>query len=71
MVWDVISNHLSGTPFIDSLSEDEKRAVWALDDLCERVLEENGVVARAQADWNELVEAAKVHVRTIPVDCLD
>jgi hypothetical protein len=71
VVWDVLSNKLSGTPFMESLSEDETRAVWALEDLCERSLLENGISGRPAAEWNALVDAAKEYVRSIPVDYLD
>jgi hypothetical protein len=56
---------------MEGLSEDEKRAVWALEDLCERGLLENGVSSRPQPEWDALVAAAMEHVRSIPVDCLD
>lgn len=68
--WDIFSNKLSGTDFLNSLSEDEKRALWALEDLFERVLLENGVSSRPAPEWDRLVQAAKLHVRTIPVDYL-
>ena len=70
-VWDILANKLSGTSFIDSLSEDEKRAIWALEDLCERGLVENGISSGPKSEWDGLVDAAKEHVRSIPVDCLD
>jgi hypothetical protein len=70
-VWDILANKLSGTPFMTSLSEDEKRAVWALEDLCERSLLESGISGRPVPDWNALVVAAKEYVRSIPVDCLE
>lgn len=70
-VWDILANKLSGTPFMESLTEDEKRAVWALEDICERGLVENGIPPLPQPEWNALVDAAKEHVRSIPVDCLD
>jgi hypothetical protein len=71
VVWDILANKLSGTSFMDSLSEDEKRAVWALEDLCERALLEKGVSSRPAPEWDALVDAAKKHVRDIPIDFLD
>jgi hypothetical protein len=68
--WDIFSNKLSGTDFLNSLSEDEKRAIWALEDLFERTLLENGVSGRPAPEWDRLVQAAKLHVRTLPVDFL-
>lgn len=70
-VWEILANKLSGTPFLDSLSEDEKRAVWALQDLCEQGLVENGISGRPESEWNTLVDEAKEHVRSIPVEFLD
>lgn len=69
--WDIVSNKLSGTDFLNSLSEDEKRAIWALEDLFESTLLENGISSRPKPEWDRLVQAAKVHVRTIPVDFLE
>lgn len=71
VVWDILAKKLSGTPFMASLSEDEKRAVWALEDLCERSLLENGISTCPELEWNALVGAAKEYVRSIPVDYLD
>lgn len=68
--WDIFSNKLSGSDLLDSLSEEEKTAIWALEDLFERTLLENGVSSRPEPEWNRLVQAAKHHVRTIPVDYL-
>jgi hypothetical protein len=58
-------------PVIETLTEDEKRAIWALEDLCERSLVENGISPRPESEWNALVDAAKEHVRSIPVDYLE
>jgi len=69
--WDILANKLSGTPFMESLTEYEKRAVWALQDLCERSLAENDVSPLPEPEWNALVAAAKEYVRSIPVECLD
>ena len=68
--WDIFSNKLSGTDFLNSLSEEEKRAIWALEDLFERTLLENGVSGRPEPEWDRLVQAAKAYVRAIPVDYL-
>jgi hypothetical protein len=56
---------------MESLTEDEKRAVWALEDLCERSLLESGISSRPEPEWNALVDAAKEHVQSIPVHYLD
>jgi hypothetical protein len=69
--WDILANKLSGTPFLEALDESEKRAVWALQDLCEHVLVENGISSLPAPEWEKLVQEAKEHVRSIPVECLD
>ena len=69
-VWDIFSNRLSGTDFLNSLSEGEKGAIWALEDLFERTLLENGVSGRPASEWDRLVQAAKLNTRTLPVDYL-
>ncbi|WP_428001310.1 hypothetical protein [Acidovorax sp.] len=71
VVWDVLANKLSGSPYMDNLSEEERRAIWALQDLCERELVDNGLSAHPEAVWNELVRAATEHVKNIPVEFLD
>ena len=71
VVWDVLSNKLAGTPFIERLTEEEKRAIWGLEDLCERSLLEQGVTSRPESEWESLLQAARTHVKTIPVDFLD
>ncbi len=69
--WDIFSNKLAGTDFLNSLNEDEQRAIWALEDLFESTLLENGVSSRPATEWERLVQAAKLHVRTIHVDVLN
>jgi hypothetical protein len=70
VVWDVLANKIGGTRFLDALGNDEKRAIWALEDMCERSLVENGFTARPAPEWNSLVRAAREHVRSIPVEFL-
>ena len=70
-IWHVLSSKVSGTPFLEGLSAEEKRTLWALEDLCERGLVENGVNSRPEGEWNKLVETAMEHVKSIPVEFLD
>ena len=70
-VWEILANKLSGTPPFDALDQDEKRALWALQDLCEQALVEHGVSSFPDSEWNRLVQEAKAHVRTIPVEFLE
>ncbi len=71
IVWDVLSNKLSQTPYKDEFSEEEKMAIWALEDLCENELVRNGFGARPEDEWNTLMNQAAEFVKTIPVEFLD
>ncbi len=68
LVWDVLANKLAGSPVLDTYGPEEQRAIWVLQDLCELALEENGVIPRPEADWNRLIQAAREHVKHIPVE---
>ena len=46
VVWDVLANKVTETGFVDALTDEEKRAIWALQDLCERSLIDAGITAR-------------------------
>ena len=71
IVWDVLSNRLSDTNYKDKFTDEEIRAIWALEDLCERELVKNGFDSRPQKDWDHLIEQATEFVKTIPVEHLD
>jgi hypothetical protein len=71
VIWDVLANKLSGSPFMDELSPEERRAMWSLQDLCEKALGEAGVAPRPEPEWNALMAAARAHVKTIPAEFLD
>jgi len=71
VVWDILSNKLAGTPFVDALSDEEKRAFWALEDLCERGLVEGGVTPLPEPEWNSLVETAREFMKTVHVEYMD
>jgi hypothetical protein len=63
-----LANKLAGSPVLDTYGPEERRAIWALQDLCELALEENGITPRPEADWNRLIQAAREHVKHIPVE---
>ena len=71
VLWDVLSNKLSGSIFMDSLTEEERRALWAAQDLFELALQGNGVSARPAVEWERLVKAARAHVSQLPVEYRD
>ena len=54
IIWDILSNKLAGSPANCEFSEEEKRAIWALEDLCEQELINNGITARPEEEWNQL-----------------
>jgi len=71
IVWDILSNKLSGAPLNDEFTEEEKRAIWALEDLCEEELINSEITEKPEKEWNHLLEQATKFVKTIPADFLD
>ena len=53
------------------LAEEERRAIWALEDPCEKALIEAGVAPRPKPEWEALMSAAREYVATIPAEFLD
>ena len=70
VMWEILSEKLSGTPIIDEFTEDEKRAIWALEDLYERTLVNKGCTQKSD-DWAELLTKSREFIKTIPTDFLD
>ncbi|MCU7845946.1 MAG: hypothetical protein KZQ93_19100 [Candidatus Thiodiazotropha sp. (ex Monitilora ramsayi)] len=70
-VWGILSDKLSCSPLNDEFTEEEKRAVWGLQDLCEKELINQGYSSRPENEWNELMAKATEFVKTIPVEILD
>jgi hypothetical protein len=71
VIWDVIANKLSGSSFMDTLSEEERRGLWALQDLSEAQIAKLGIEPRPENEWELIMVAARKHVRTIPVEFLE
>lgn len=71
IVWDVLSNKLLELQKSDGFTEEEKRAIWALEDLCEKELINNKITGRPENEWNELIDRAREFVKTIPVEFLE
>ncbi|MEW8012335.1 MAG: hypothetical protein AB2794_14620 [Candidatus Thiodiazotropha endolucinida] len=71
MVWHVLSEKLSGLTQYNELSESEIRAVWALQDICEKQLIKNGITEKHKDEWQKLIETAAVHVSKLPVEFLE
>ena len=70
VVWDVLANKATESGLIDALTEEERRAIWALQDLCERSLTDAGICAKPETEWETLMKAAREHVKTVPVEFL-
>ena len=71
IIWHVLSNRLSDTNYEDKFTEEEKRALWALEDLCEQELIINKITSRPEKEWNELIDRANELVKTLPVEFLE
>jgi hypothetical protein len=50
VVWDILANRLPGSPFSEALSDEERRAMSALQDLCEHALLAKGIASRPKAE---------------------
>ena len=66
VVWDVLANKIPDTNYKNIFAEEEKIAIWALEDICENELEKNGFGARPKEQWDQLMEQATVFVKSIP-----
>ena len=71
IVWNILSDKLSGAPLNDEFTEEEKRAIWALEDLCEKELTNIEIAEKSDEEWNHLLEQATEFIKTIPVEFLD
>lgn len=71
VVWDVLANKITESGFIEALTEEERRAIWAIEDMFERSLTDAGISGRPAAEWEVLMEAAREYVKTIPTEYLD
>ena len=71
LAWETLSEKFSDLRSNDTLSEEERRAIWGLADLLENSLVENGLGGRPQAEWEALIRNSKEFIKTIPVDFLD
>ena len=71
VLWEILSNNPSFENLRNKFSEDEARAIWAFQDICENELIKQDVGPKPEEQWNELVQKALKHVNTIPVEFLD
>ncbi|HEY8942120.1 MAG TPA: hypothetical protein VIM59_18130 [Cellvibrio sp.] len=70
-VWGILSEKLSSSPANEAFTEEEKRAIWGLEDLCEKELINQGYSSLPENDWNQLMVKASEFVKTISIDYLD
>ncbi|GAB2198952.1 hypothetical protein [Sessilibacter sp. MAH4] len=71
VLWNLISDKLSGTPQNETFSEEEKRAIWALEDLCEKELLAHGYGAKPYEEWDSLIAKAKEYCKALPAEFLE
>jgi|GEM_PF-3889001 len=68
VIRELFANKLSGSPGNGEFTEEEKRAVWALEDLCDNEIAKNTPREDVPGDWNKLVNQAVEFVKSIPVE---
>lgn len=71
LAWETLSVKFSDLRSNDYLSEEERRAIWGLADLLERVLVENGIGEMPKDEWDALIDRSKKFSKKIAVDFLD
>ena len=71
LAWETLSEKFSDLRSNDTLSEEERKAIWGLADLFENALVENGIDSRPQAEWQALINRSKEFVKKISVDFLN
>ncbi len=71
VLWDLLQGKLAQVHSTHELSLGQKKAIWALEDICEEALIENGLSSRPEVEWNALVQAADKYAESIPADYVD
>ena len=71
LAWETLSNKFSDLRSNDTLSEEEKRAIWGLADLLENALVDSGIDSRQKTEWEALIDRSKEFIKKIPIDFLD
>jgi hypothetical protein len=71
LAWETLSNKFSDLRSNDTLSEEEKKAIWGLADLLENALVDNGIGSRQKTEWEALVDRSREFIKKIPIDFLD
>ena len=71
VLWDILSNKVTGDELRKKFSEEELRAIWSFQDKCEQELTSIRITAKPETEWNELMQNALVHTKKLPVEFLD
>ena len=70
VLWDILANK-TGDDLREKFSEEEVRAIWSLEDSCEKQLISAGITSKPEDEWNALIKRALEHTKTLPVEFLD
>lgn len=66
-----LSDRLSALREYETWMEEERRAVWALQDTLDRALARLGYDVMPSEEWDSLLAQAQKHMYDIHVECLD
>ena len=71
VLWDLLQGKLSQLHKTHELSAGEKRALWALEDICEESLISAGYSSLPSSDWENILKEARKYAESIPADCVE
>lgn len=71
MLCQTLSDRLSALREYETWTEEERRAVWALQDTLNRALARLGYDVMSSEEWDSLLAQAQKHMYDIHVECLD
>ena len=71
LLWNLLSDKLSCEPLNKNFTEEEKRAIWALEDLCENELVKHDYGEKPAEEWDALINKAREFCKALPAEFLD
>lgn len=71
MLCQTLSDRLSALREYETWTEEERRAVWALQDTLDRALARLGYDVMLSEEWDSLLTQAQKHMYDIHIECLD
>ena len=71
VLWDILANKVTGDELRKKFNDAELRAIWSFQDKCEETLVLSRVTSMPETEWNELMQKALIHTKTLPVEFLD